>query len=402
MNYKELFTAVLVAMQKEKMKKASLGRLTGINGGTITSWVTGKGTPSRPEQVAAMFKMIDMFKIDVEQFAPNHTVGERLEFLRIKNSLQIEELSVLVPCHRSTINHLEAGDKVPSRLLNNFALVLKTTPEFIAFGVPTETIDIPLVPVPPIRNGLVDVRVDLAGIVAEAKSVGALLYTKDGGLFAGNSSVVSGELRQRLLDNKSALIEFLTPKPLEAPAEPLINGVKEFIEISTRTIGGESVNSVSARELYLDLGLDKSHWARWSKENIEGNMFFTQDVDFIKLATVASAENPNPPQDYAVTIEMATHLAMMAKTQRAHDYRNHFIECEKVAKFAGTNKAIDPTTPEVRQTMWKAREFARLSGASKREADEYVNRITEEKHGIRPIKVVTGERHQQLNLRIVK
>jgi phage anti-repressor protein len=41
-------------------------------------------------------------------------------------------------------------------------------------------------------------------------------------LFAGNASVVSDELRQRLLDNKPALIEFLTPKPLESEAPPVV------------------------------------------------------------------------------------------------------------------------------------------------------------------------------------
>ncbi len=49
-----------------------------------------------------------------------------------------------------------------------------------------------------------------------------MLYTKGGNLFAGNASVVSDELRQRLLANKPALIEFLTPKPLESEAPPVV------------------------------------------------------------------------------------------------------------------------------------------------------------------------------------
>ena len=120
-------------------------------------------------------------------------------------------------------------------------------------------------------------------------------------------------------------------KTAQVKDEPVESGVKEFIEISTRTIGGEEVNSVSARDLYLDLGLDKTHWSRWSKENIEENPFFTQGVDFVQLATMATPDIPRPPKDYAVTIEFAKHIAMMAKTQRAHDYRNYFIECEKKA-----------------------------------------------------------------------
>ncbi len=81
--------------------------------------------------------------------------------------------------------------------------------------------------------------------------------------------------------------------------------------------------------MYLDLGLDKSNWARWSKENIEENLFFTQGVDFVQLATMVTPDIPRPPKEYAVSINMANHLAMMAKTERAHDYRNYFIELEK-------------------------------------------------------------------------
>jgi phage anti-repressor protein len=97
---------------------------------------------------------------------------------------------------------------------------------------------------------------------------------------------------------------------------PVENGVKEFIEISTRTIGGESVNSVSARDLDLDLGLNEVNWARWSQTNIVENMFFKRDVDFIELFTMKSKQGRgNSATNYAVTIEMAKHLAMMAKTQ---------------------------------------------------------------------------------------
>jgi anti-repressor protein len=77
--------------------------------------------------------------------------------------------------------------------------------------------------------------------------------------------------------------------------------------------------------------MDEKHWSRWQRRNIEENRFFSQGIDFIEITRRATPYIPNPPKDYAVTIEMAQHLAMMAKTQRAHDYRNYFIECEKVA-----------------------------------------------------------------------
>jgi anti-repressor protein len=57
-------------------------------------------------------------------------------------------------------------------------------------------------------------------------------------------------------------------------------------------------------------------WSRWSQSSIVENEFFTQGVDFIKLDIMSSS--PNPPNEYAVTIEFAKHIAMMAKTKRAH------------------------------------------------------------------------------------
>lgn len=90
---------------------------------------------------------------------------------------------------------------------------------------------------------------------------------------------------------------------------------KEFIKPILALIGAEEVNAFNAREVYLDLGLDKSNWARWSKENIEENLFFTQGVDFVQLATMVTPDIPRPPKEYAVSINMAKHLTMMAKTE---------------------------------------------------------------------------------------
>lgn len=78
-------------------------------------------------------------------------------------------------------------------------------------------------------------------------------------------------------------------------------------------------NSVSARDLYLDLGLSKGDWARWSQSNIVENEFFEPNKDWVGFSIML---NGNETRDFAVTIEFAKHIAMMAKTKRAHDYRN--------------------------------------------------------------------------------
>ena len=103
--------------------------------------------------------------------------------------------------------------------------------------------------------------------------------------------------------------------------------MKELIAVNNIEINGATIPAVSARELYLGLGLAPQHWSTWAKSNIEGNEFFSQSIDFVQLPTMGST--PNPPNEYAITIEFAKHLAMMAKTEKAHDYRNYFIALER-------------------------------------------------------------------------
>lgn len=86
---------------------------------------------------------------------------------------------------------------------------------------------------------------------------------------------------------------------------------------------------VSARELYLGLGLEKSHWSRWSTQNIEEDKFFKENEDWVGFAIVV---NGNETQDYAITLDFAKHIAMMARTEKSYEYRNYFLECEKIAK----------------------------------------------------------------------
>jgi phage anti-repressor protein len=98
--------------------------------------------------------------------------------------------------------------------------------------------------------------------------------------------------------------------------------MKELIKIKTNE-NGEKL--VSAKELYLGLGLTKNNWTRWYPINIEKNDFFTKDVDWIR---VPLKEEGNETMDFAITLEFAKHIAMMARTEKSHQYRNYFIECE--------------------------------------------------------------------------
>ena len=96
----------------------------------------------------------------------------------------------------------------------------------------------------------------------------------------------------------------------------------ELIKITTDENGQQLV---SAKELYLGLGLDKSHWSRWYPKNIQENDFFEENKDWIGVRHYGEG---NETMDFAISLEFAKHIAMMARTQKSHEYRNYFIECE--------------------------------------------------------------------------
>uniref|UniRef100_UPI0019310C40 antA/AntB antirepressor family protein n=1 Tax=Anaerophilus nitritogenes TaxID=2498136 RepID=UPI0019310C40 len=86
---------------------------------------------------------------------------------------------------------------------------------------------------------------------------------------------------------------------------------------------------VSAKELYIGLGLRKQNWARWYPTNIQKNEFFKENLDWVG---VLHNEEGNETLDFAITLDFAKHIAMMARTEKSHLYRNYFIECEKQVK----------------------------------------------------------------------
>lgn len=114
----------------------------------------------------------------------------------------------------------------------------------------------------------------------------------------------------------------------------------QLINVTTNEEGRQMV---SARTLYLGLGLNKSNWSRWYPANIQKNEFFKEKVDWIG---VRHYDEGNQIQDFAITLEFAKHIAMMSRTEKSHQYRNYFIECEK--------KANDPyknMSPELKSIL---------------------------------------------------
>ena len=69
--------------------------------------------------------------------------------------------------------------------------------------------------------------------------------------------------------------------------------MNELIKLQPQTINGNAVETVSARELHAFLGLDKSHWSRWSKSNIVSNPFALENVDYVGFVIMTTNMTKN-------------------------------------------------------------------------------------------------------------
>ena len=106
--------------------------------------------------------------------------------------------------------------------------------------------------------------------------------------------------------------------------------MQNLLNIKNELIGGISVQSVSARELYLGVGLADSQYKRWATKNIVKNDYFVENKDWIVFDLVSNTPViGRPTVDFAISIDFAKHLALMSKTAKGHTYRNYLINLEK-------------------------------------------------------------------------
>lgn len=89
----------------------------------------------------------------------------------------------------------------------------------------------------------------------------------------------------------------------------------------------------SARQLYLELGLNEKNWSRWCNKNILSNEFFLENKDWWVLFTAkTTSKGGQIANDYKITLEFAKHLSMMQRTENSHNIRSYFILIEKAIK----------------------------------------------------------------------
>jgi len=70
--------------------------------------------------------------------------------------------------------------------------------------------------------------------------------------------------------------------------------MKELVKIQTNA---DSKKAVSAREMYLGVGLNPAVWQRWESKNIEKNPFAIEGKDWVLLNIVLSESSNVSPSD---------------------------------------------------------------------------------------------------------
>lgn len=112
----------------------------------------------------------------------------------------------------------------------------------------------------------------------------------------------------------------------EDDAKLIMKAQGQFPELLTED---EDMYIESLRNLYLQLDMEKSHWARWVKRNVKENEFFLENQAWWGYTREV---NGNETEDFKVTIEFAKHLCMTTKNKSGHMIRQYFILMEKAVK----------------------------------------------------------------------
>ena len=115
--------------------------------------------------------------------------------------------------------------------------------------------------------------------------------------------------------------------------------MNELIKVTERTISGDTIQTVNARDLHAFLEVGKV-FAAWIQERIE-QYGFVEHHDFVVFSD--SGNNPKggrPAKEYAIGLDMAKELAMVERNEQGKQARLYFIKCERRAK----SSAIDFNT----------------------------------------------------------
>lgn len=145
--------------------------------------------------------------------------------------------------------------------------------------------------------------------------------------------------------------------------------MNELIPLHSQTINGNTIETVSARELHSFLGV-ATRFNDWISTRIK-EYDFTNNQDFVCFTENSVKPNGGrPSQEYYITLDMAKELSMVERNERGRQARKYFIECEKKLKGQTSSQPVQPIgeTEDKLRTIILALEHTTLSDVAKETA----------------------------------
>lgn len=123
-------------------------------------------------------------------------------------------------------------------------------------------------------------------------------------------------------------------------------------------LGIDEQGMTTARKLYEFLEMNKAHFQRWAKKNIENNVFYEENKDWWGFTMMV---NGNKCKDYKLTTDFAKHLSMESHSARGKEARDYYVAVENTTR--DTQLQLQSLSPELRfmiQTEIKDRQQDKL------------------------------------------
>ena len=140
----------------------------------------------------------------------------------------------------------------------------------------------------------------------------------------------------------------------------------ELIKVTTNEQGQKLV---SARELHEVLE-SKERFSKWFERMLSYG--FTSGQEYTSYQMV-HPQNKQMITDYALTLDMAKHIAMVQRTEVGMKVRNYFIECEKVVHnpYAHLSKEFQAIIMHDEKIMKLERRVEQMEENAKLDPAEY-------------------------------
>jgi anti-repressor protein len=106
--------------------------------------------------------------------------------------------------------------------------------------------------------------------------------------------------------------------------------MNEIIKIEARELGGVSVQTCNARDLWAFVE-SKQDFSDWIKNRIQ-KYGFLEGEDYLFHKFMENPSGGRPTLDYHLTIDAGKELAMVENNAKGREVRRYFIDCERRAK----------------------------------------------------------------------